>query len=132
MKAKELATPVRRVAVLYNDFTVKEAIAKMDKCRYQMIPVVERNSARYLYSLSTGDLLAFILGIGSLEAALKESISSIQLQRLVLSCNEDTEIADLFDIAVNQNYVPLVDKSGVFKGILTRRSILNYLNQGEK
>ncbi len=132
MKAKELATPIRRVSTLFNDITVKEAIAKMDKCRYTMIPVVERNSLRYLYSLSTGDILRHVVNTGDLEKALKDPISAIQMERLVLSCNEETEISDLFDIAVNQNYVPLVDKSGVFKGILTRRSILNYLNQGDK
>ena len=132
MKAKELATPIRRVSVLHNDITVKEAIATMDKCRYTMIPVLERNSNRYLYSLSTGDILRHVVASGDLQKALKDPISLITMERLVLSCNEDTEIADLFDLAVNQNYVPLVDKAGVFKGILTRRSVLNYLNQGEK
>ena len=132
MKAKELATPLRRVTTLFNDITVKEAIATMEKCRYTMIPVVERNSIRYLYSLSTGDILRHVVHLGDLDKALKDPISAIQMQRLVLSCNEDTEIADLFDMAVNQNYVPLVDKAGVFKGILTRRSILNYLNPGDK
>ena len=132
MKAKELATPIRRVSVLHNDITVKEAIATMDKCRYTMIPVLERNSNRYLYSLSTGDILRHVVASGDLQKALKDPISLITMERLVLSCNEDTEIGDLFDLAVNQNYVPLVDKAGVFKGILTRRSVLNYLNQGEK
>lgn len=132
MKAKELATPLRRVATLYNDITVQEAIAKMDKSRYQMIPVVERNSQRYLYSLSTGDILRHIIALGDLSKAMKDPISAISMQRLVLSANEETEIADLFDIAINQNYVPLVDRSGVFKGILTRRSILTFLNPGDK
>lgn len=132
MKAKELATPIRRVSVLHNDISVKEAIALMDKCRYTMIPVLERNSNRYLYSLSTGDILRHVVATGDLQKALKDPISLISMERLVLSCNEDTEIGDLFDLAVNQNYVPLVDKAGVFKGILTRRSVLNYLNQGEK
>ena len=132
MKAKELATPLRRVSNLYNDITVKEAIATMERCRYMMIPVLERNSNRYLYSLSTGDILRHVVHTGDLDKALKDPISLIQIQRLVLSCNEETEMTDLFDMAVNQNYVPLVDKSGVFKGILTRRSILNYLNPGDK
>ena len=132
MKAKEIATPLRRVAVLHNDISVKEAILTMEKCHYTMIPVLERNSSRYLYSLSTGDILRHIVHGGDLQKALQDPISVIQLQRLVLSCNEEAEIASLFDVAVNQNYVPLVDKSGVFKGILTRRSILNYLNQGDR
>lgn len=132
MKAKELATQPRRVSNLFNDFTVGEAIAKMSKCHYQMIPVLERNSNRYLYSLSNGDILRHIISIGDLDKALKDSISSISMERLVLSCNEEMEVDDLFDIAINQNYIPLVDKSGVFKGILTRRSVMTYLNQGSK
>ena len=132
MKAKELATPIRRVSVLRNDITVKEAIATMNKCRYTMIPVIERNSNRYLYSLSTGDILHHIVAKGNLEEALKDPISLISLQRLVPSYNEEAEIDEIFDLAVNQNYVPLVDKSGVFKGIMTRRSVLTYLIEGDK
>ena len=131
MKARELATPVRRVATIYNDITIKEAIAKMAKCRYTMIPVLERNSLRYLYSVSTGDILLKLVADGDMDKTMREPISLVPIERLTISCNEDVEIDELFDIAVNQNFIPLVDSIGAFKGIITRRAILTYLNSGD-
>ena len=127
MKVKELATPVRRVECLYSDFTIAEAVKKMEKCHYTMIPVIERNSCRYLYSVSSGDLLHRFVSGGDIKETMAAPLSTVRIERLVLSCNEDVDVDELFDLAINQNYIPLVDANGAFRGILTRRSILNYL-----
>ena len=127
MKAKELATPAKRVSFLYNDITIGEAIAIMEKCHYSMIPVLERDSMRYLYSLSTGDILHRLIVEMDPEKTLKESLAQIRLDRLILSCNEATEINEIIDLAGNQNYIPLVDGQGTFRGLLTRRAIIDYL-----
>ena len=127
MKAKDLATPAKRVEFLYSDFTIGEAVKKMDKCHYSMIPVIERNSARYLYSVSTGDILHRVVSSGDIKGTLAEPLSTVRIERLVLSCNEDIEVSELYELAINQNFIPLVDGNGTFRGILTRRAILGYL-----
>jgi len=127
MKAKDLATSAKRVQFLYSDFTIAESIKKMEKCHYTMIPVIERNSARYLYSVSSGDLLHHLVLNGDIKKVLDDPLSTVRIDRLTLSCNEDVEVTELFDLAVNQNYIPLVDGNGTFRGILTRRAILSYL-----
>ena len=127
MKAKELATPAKRVEFIYSDITIAEAVKKMDKSHYTMIPVIERNSARYLYSVSSSDILHRLITGGDLPSTLKEPLSTVRIERMTLACNEDVEVDELFDIAVNQNYIPLVDHNGAFRGILTRRAILTYL-----
>ncbi len=127
MKAKELATPAKRVEFIYSDITIAEAVKKMDECHYSMIPVIERNSARYLYSVSTGDILHRLINSEDLDEAMKEPLSTVRIERMTLSCNEDVEVQELFEIAVNQNYIPLVDHNGAFRGILTRRAILTFL-----
>lgn len=127
MKAKELATPAKRVEFLYSDITINEAIKKMQRSHYTMIPVIERNSARYLYSISSSDILHRIVTAADMKATLAEPLSTVRIERLMLSCGEDTEISELFDLAINQNYIPLVDCSGAFRGILTRRAILSFL-----
>lgn len=127
MKAKDLATSAKRVQFLYSDFTIAESIKKMEKCHYTMIPVIERNSARYLYSVSSGDLLHHLVLNGDIKKVLDDPLSTVRIDRLTLSCNEDVEVTELFDLAINQNYIPLVDGNGTFRGILTRRAILSYL-----
>ncbi len=127
MKAKDLATPAKRVEFLYSDFTIGDAVKKMERCHYSMIPVIERNSARYLYSVSSGDILHRLVTCDDLKVTLKEPLSTVRIERLTPSCNEDIEVNELFELAVNQNYIPLVDNNGTFRGILTRRAILTYL-----
>ena len=127
MKAKELATPKSKVLILYNDLSIGEAIKIMNKRKYQMIPVVERNSNRYLYSVSSRDILVKILNEKDLNAVLEEPLSSVAIDRLIIPCQADTDIGDLLDLIVNQNYVPLVDANGVLQGIVTRRALINHL-----
>ena len=127
MKAKDIATPAKRVQSLYSDITIGEAIKKMERCHYTMIPVLERNSSRYLYSVSAYDILLAIAAKGDYEKAMAEPLSSVRIDRLVPSCNEDVDVERLLDLAGNQNYIPLVDGNGIFRGIVTRRSILAYL-----
>lgn len=134
MKAIELSTPRSKVEFLYNDMTVGEAIKKMSKRRYSMIPVLEKDSNRYLYSISSGDLLYRIIVETKLEDAYALPLSVVSVERLVLAAPADSDPADLADLVANQNYIPLVDAKGVFAGIVTRKAYLYYLinqQQGE-
>ena len=127
MKAKDIMTAARKVEFVYHDITVGEAIDKMAKHRYSMIPVLERGSMRYLYSLSSGDILAKVMQQNNPDATRAEPLSCISAQRFIVPCAQSTEISDLTDLVINQNYVPLLDEKGVFQGIVTRRAVINYL-----
>jgi len=127
MLAKELVTKKAKVEFIYSDILVEEALEKVEKKRYMMIPVLERGSNRYLYSLSEGDLLRFICSVGSLRKAMKSPLTSVAIERLIIPVREDAESDAIFDLIVNQNYVPVIDGNGVFQGIATRRAMLNAL-----
>ena len=126
MKAFDLIIPKSKVEFIYNDITVGEALKKIAKKRYAMIPVVERNSGRYIYSLAASDLLMKILKNNDIESTKKEFISSVPVDRLIVPCKKDTEIVDLADLAISQNFVPVVDNQGIFLGIVTRRAVIDY------
>lgn len=127
MLAKELVTKKAKVEFLYSDILVSEALEKMEKKRYAMIPVLERVSNRYLYSLSEGDLLRFICQVGSLRRANKKPLSAVTIERLIVPVKEEDDVSALIDLSANQSYIPLIDNAGVFKGIVTRKSIIYYL-----
>lgn len=132
MQAIELATPRNRVETLFSDMTIGEAIKVIEKKKFQMIPVIERDSKRYLYSVSAGDILRKILKEKDLNKALADPISSLSIERLIVACSKETEISELIYLVVNQNFVPLVDSAGVLQGIVTRRAIIDHLaSQGE-
>ncbi len=133
MKAKDLLIKKSKVEFLYNDITIGEALTIMNRRRYQMIPVLERNSLRYLYSVSSGDFLRKFLEDGDIEKTKNAPLSSVTVERLIISCSAESEIDEFSDLITLQNYVPMVDDRGVFQGIVTRRSIMNYLlNKAEE
>ena len=127
MDAKNLLTPKTKVEYLYNDITVGEAIAKMKRRRYALIPVLERNSNRYLYSISSGDLLYKITEIGDVKKAESLPLSEVEINRLVIPAPQVQDIESLGDLLSSQNFVPIVDEKGIFLGLVTRRSVFNYL-----
>ncbi len=127
MDAKNLLTPKTKVEYLYNDITVGEAIAKMKRRRYALIPVLERNSNRYLYSISSGDLLYKITEIGDVKKAESLPLSEVEINRLVIPAAQVRDIESLGDLLSSQNFVPIVDEKGIFLGLVTRRSVFNYL-----
>ena len=127
MIPKELVTAKSRVISLYSTMSVEEAVKKMTKGHFQMVPVLEKDSGRYLYSLSAQDLLNFIVSTGSYERALPLPLSNVPIDRLILPCVLDTDIDSMVDLLANQNFVPLVDGSGIFQGIITRKKVIYML-----
>lgn len=127
MKAKELMTSKDKVTCLYNDMDLQECYKKLSESHFTMIPVLERESGRYLYSLSTLDILKSIMESNSLEKALKSPLTSIETERLIICAPIESEVADLVDLIANQNFVPIVNKKGEFEGIITRRKLIFHL-----
>ena len=77
-----LLTPKNFVEYLYSDFTVRQAVEKMKEKRYSMIPVIERETGKYCYSLREGDFLYFsvhnFFGL-SVMKSMKSSLSDNML-----------------------------------------------------
>ena len=125
MKAKELIINKSKVVTLYSDMTIKEALDTVLKSNLSCIPVLERDSKRYLYSISAYGLLRKISS-GD-KSVYDEPVSKVGVERLLVPCRIDTDARALVDLVVNQNFVPIVDEKGIFQGIVTRKAVINYL-----
>ncbi|MFA6852242.1 MAG: CBS domain-containing protein [Bacilli bacterium] len=120
-------TPKNNVEYLHDTFSVRQALEKMEHHRYSSIPVIDKDG-RYVETLSTSDLLWFIKGKNlNIEMCEKISIKEIQPHRSNTSIRIDKDVNDLIDLIVNQNFVPVEDDKGVFIGIITRKSVMDYL-----
>jgi len=120
-------TPKNNVEYLHDTFSVRQALEKMEHHRYSSIPVIDKEG-RYVETLSTSDLLWFIKGKNlNLEMCEKISIKEIQPHRSNTSIRIDKDVNDLIDLIVNQNFVPVEDDKGIFIGIITRKSVMDYL-----
>lgn len=118
-------TPKAEVEYLFDDFTVRQALEKMEYHRYATIPVLDKKTGKYLYSLSEGDLLWTIkdkkLNYADFQ---KIGISEIKRHRDVAAARIDTSLEELYIATIGQNFVPIIDDLGTFIGLVTRRKVL--------
>ena len=125
MNVLSLLTPKKEVQFLYDDFTVRQALEKMEFHKYGTIPVLERKSGKYLYSLTEGDFLWYLkerqLPFSELN---KRPLAELKPSRLIDAVTISADINDLYLYAEKQNFVPVLDDLGVFIGIVTRKSIM--------
>ena len=124
MKAKDLMTGIGSVNFVYADASIKDAAEAFAKCRFTMIPVLEKGSNRYLYSISSTDVLRYMAGIRDIKEAEEDNLSSLPLSRLIAACSLEADIESIADLIANQNYVPCVNSEGVFVGLVTRKSLI--------
>lgn len=120
-------TPKSEVEYIYDDFSLRQTIEKMEHHHYTAIPILTRSGA-YVGTITEGDLLRVIKDKYSLTLHEAENLPIRQVPRrwhnnpVNINCN----IEDLFNTAMRQNFVPVVDDEGKFIGIITRKDILEY------
>ncbi|WP_458861785.1 CBS domain-containing protein [Acidaminobacterium chupaoyuni] len=123
-------TPKSKVAYIYDDYTLRQTLEKMEHHRYSAVPILTRSGA-YLGTITEGDLLWAIKNKYSLNFKEAESLSIMEVSRRMDNepVSAETEIEDLLSKAMNQNFVPVTDDRGIFIGIITRKDIMRYFSQ---
>ncbi len=120
-------TPKREVAYIYEDFTMRQALEKMEYHRYSSIPIITKEG-KYIGTITEGDLLWTLKNEYNLD--LKSSkdvpITNIKRRKDNSPVSINANIEDLITTAMNQNFVPVVDDNEIFIGIIKRRDIIEY------
>ena len=123
-------TPKGKVAYIYDDFTLRQTLKKMEYHRYSAVPILTREG-KYVGTITEGDLLWAIKNRYSLNFKEAENTPILEIPRRMdnLPVSADTEIEDLIIKALNQNFVPVTDDRGIFIGLITRKDIMRYFAQ---
>ena len=120
-------TPKSEVAYLYEDYTIRQALEKMEYHRYSSIPIINEEG-KYVGTITEGDLLWTLKNDFSLDLKSIEDISIKKINRRKdnrpVSINANIE--DLISKSMNQNFVPVIDDQEIFIGIIKRRDIIEY------
>ncbi|HOG00436.1 MAG TPA: CBS domain-containing protein [Clostridia bacterium] len=119
--------PKATVAYVFHDNTLRQALEKMRFYGYQAIPVIDREG-KYMGTVTEGDFLWKLADSSSWENRAQERLYVRDIMRAGHnpSVNINASIEDLLLMAMNQNFVPVVDDLGSFIGIVTRRDIMQY------
>ncbi|WP_353947990.1 CBS domain-containing protein [Sporolactobacillus sp. Y61] len=128
MNAAFLITPKSEVKYVYDHWTMRQAMEKMEHYRYSAIPILNKKG-KYIGTLTEGDLLWELKNHQDLDFKDTEDIplSSVERYRDIQPISIDVEIEDILENSLSHNFVPIVDDLGVFIGIIRRREILSYL-----
>ena len=112
---------------LLDTFTLRQALEKMEFYRYSVIPLLD-DSGRYIGTLSEGDLLRYIKKDLDFDLTKGEDvkIADITRYRSYKPLSLESTLEDLIELAMEQNFIPILDDRGVFMGIIRRRTILEY------
>lgn len=120
-------TPKEEVVYISIDSTMRQALEKMERNRYTAVPIIDEDGS-YIATLTEGDLLWEMKrrDIFSLRDLEKIPLSEVprQLQHDAVSVYES--IQALLSLALEQNFVPVVDDNGVFIGIVTRKAVIEF------
>ena len=122
--------PKADVSYIYEDNTVRQGLEKMKAHGYTAIPVITRDGV-YVGTVTQGDFLWAVLDEynGNWKSLEKVKIGQIMRAEFNPSVTVDTNIPQLLDRISNQNFVPIVDDRGVFMGIVTRKSIIEFMRK---
>jgi len=120
-------TPKALCAYLYDDYTIRQALEKMEAAGYATLPILNRRG-EYRGTLSEGDVLWAMKNMCYMDMRQAEArrIMEITRRRDNVPVRVTTTMYDLVDRATTQNFVPVVDDKDAFIGIVTRRSIIQY------
>lgn len=132
MNAAFFLRPKSEVTFLYADAPLPQALADMHSSRYSSVPVIGRDGM-YVSTVSEGDFLYALAQPDAQEIRLADAeklraapLSSILREDRNPPCHINVAIEELLERTAAQNFVPIVDDRGIFIGIVTRRSVIQF------
>lgn len=120
-------TPKALCSFLYDDFTLRQALEKMESAGYTALPILNKRG-EYRGALTEGDLMWAIKNMCYMDMRQAEAhrIMEISRRKEYLPVRVTTSMHELVERASTQNFVPVVDDKDTFIGIVTRSAIIKY------
>lgn|SRR5690554_198244 len=127
--------PKEKVAYINEDATLRQAMEKMEHHRYTAVPIIDKEG-KYIGVLREGDILWYIKNLKEfdLEESEKINIREIPRKKDHNKVTVTASFEELIKLAIEQNFIPVVDDRNSFIGIVTRKTVIAYLanKNGEK
>ncbi|MBC5660046.1 CBS domain-containing protein [Anaerosacchariphilus sp. NSJ-68] len=119
--------PKGEVSYLYDDFSMRQGLEKLERSGYTAIPVINRRG-EYEGTITEGDFLWALKNKFSLDLKQAEEVplETVKRRTRVEPISINANMEDLVSKAMNQNFVPVIDDKGIFIGIVTRKDIIEF------
>ncbi len=117
--------PKQEVCVLHKNYTLRQGIEKLRQYGFAAVPVIDEDG-RYCGTVTEGDLLRQVLQHENKAEWEQIPLRDAMRTDVKKPVNVMADMDELLSVAVNQNFVPVVDDRDMFIGIVTRQDILRY------
>ena len=123
-------TPKALCQYVYDDYTVRQALEKMEAVGYAALPILNKRG-EYRGTITEGDLLWALKNLCYMDMRQAEAhkMMTIIRRKDYVPVRITTNMHDLVDRAMSQNFVPVVDDKDAFIGIITRSAIIKYCHE---
>jgi len=123
-------TPKSDVDYVTDEATLFKVLQTMENRNYSAIPIINKKG-RYVGTITSGDILGCIKENFNLSVkdSAKFPIRNVRRTRDYKAIGANTQMEGILDVAVDQNFVPVVDDEDNFIGILTRKAILTWMRE---
>ena len=121
-------TPKSQIKYVDSSMSIRQVLEVIEHYRFTTIPLLSKDG-KYIGTITEGDLLFYVKDhpFKNISEFNNVNILEIKRHRDYLPINSNHDMVDLIVTAVNENFVPVLDDLGYFIGIVTRKSIINYL-----
>ena len=126
-------TPKNETYYLTDDMTIRQALEKFDFHKFTVVPLISEDG-KYITTVSEGDILRFIKNNSDFDVQTAEHVPVIDIEkyRSYKACTHDVSMSEVFKLALDQNFVPIVDDRNLYIGIIKRKNIMMYLLENNK
>ncbi len=123
-------TPKALCAYLQDDYSIRQALERMEAAGFAALPILNKRG-EYRGVLTEGDLLWAIKNLCYMDMRQAEAhrIMEIPRKKDHVPVKVTTNMHELVERAITQNFVPVVDDKETFIGLVTRGAIIRFCEQ---
>ena len=120
--------PKSSVEYVYDTSTVRQALEKMRYHHYVAIPVISEDGV-YVGTLRSEDIFGYFVDgkKQSAHQAEKDTVTKILDKEYLKPLLHSASVNELFEVALERNFAPVVDDRNCFIGLVLRRDVLDFL-----
>ena len=120
-------TPAENLAVLIDTHNADHATLLLSQMTYTRVPVVT-DEKEFVGTIGLRDILAYQMEQGLSQEVMADTDIVHMTKKDVAVVSPDYTLTDVLHKLVDESFLTVVDKDGIFQGIITRKSILKAVN----
>lgn len=123
-------TPKSDVDYINDEATLFKTMQTMLNRNYSAIPIINK-TGKYVGTITAVDILGCIKENFnlSLKDSAKFPVRNVRRTRDYKAIGANTQMEGILEVALDQNFVPVVDDDDKFIGILTRTEIMRWIRE---